>query len=68
VAETLNNLGVLYRNTGRLADAEKAFSEALTIYRDLSSSDPTMTIYADRIASLTKVLANLRDKSSDAKP
>jgi len=30
------NLGVLYRDTGRLADADKAFSEALTIYRETS--------------------------------
>jgi tetratricopeptide (TPR) repeat protein len=30
VATMLNNLGVLYRDTGRLAEAEKAFSEALT--------------------------------------
>jgi len=29
------NLGVLYRD-GRLADADKAFSEALTIYRETS--------------------------------
>jgi hypothetical protein len=29
------NLGVLYRDTGRLADAAKAFSEALTIYREI---------------------------------
>jgi tetratricopeptide (TPR) repeat protein len=40
VATTLNNLGILYRDTGRLADAEKAFSEALTIYRDLAAHDP----------------------------
>jgi len=30
------NPGVLYRDTGRLADADKAFSEALTIYRETS--------------------------------
>jgi hypothetical protein len=30
------NLGVLYRDTGRLVDADKAFSEALTIYRETS--------------------------------
>ena len=32
------NLGVLYRDTGRLADADKAFSEALTIYRDMTAA------------------------------
>ena len=30
------NLGVFYRDTGRLADADKAFCEALTIYRETS--------------------------------
>ena len=35
VATTLNNLGNLYSDTGRLADADKAYSEALTIRRDL---------------------------------
>jgi len=28
------SLGVLYRDSGRLADADKAFSEALTIHRE----------------------------------
>ena len=36
VAQTLYNLGLLYSVTGRVTDAEKAFSEALTIYRDLT--------------------------------
>jgi SNF2 family DNA or RNA helicase/tetratricopeptide (TPR) repeat protein len=40
VAATLNNLGVLYSDTGRLPDADKAYSEALTIYRDLAAHDP----------------------------
>ena len=57
LASTLTNLGALYGNTGRLADAEKAYSEALTIYRDLASSNPTR--YTDTIASLTKVVAIL---------
>ena len=34
VASMLNNLGSLYSDTGRLADADKAYSEALTIRRD----------------------------------
>jgi hypothetical protein len=38
VAGTLNNLGVLYGDTGRLADAEKAYSEAPAIRRLLSQS------------------------------
>jgi tetratricopeptide (TPR) repeat protein len=37
---TLNNLGAVYRDTGRLADADNAYSEAVTIYRDLAAHDP----------------------------
>ena len=66
VATTLNNLGILYSNTGRLAEADKAFSEALTIYRDLMSSNPTK--YEGQIASLTKLLATIRGKSSEPYP
>ena len=55
--------GILYRDTGRLADADKAYSEALTIYRDLLPNNPA---YASRIASLTKALAKLRGKSSSS--
>ena len=57
VATTLNNLGNLYSVTGRLADADKAYSEALTIYRDLLPNNPA---YASMIASLTNMLAALR--------
>jgi hypothetical protein len=115
VATTLNNLGLLHSNTGRLAEADKAFSEALTnrikecqldlyadrtsahtmranqlrlwfasmayvlvcalrriglkhtrIYRDLMSSNPTK--YEGQIASLTKLLATIRGKSSEPYP
>jgi hypothetical protein len=38
VAGALNNLWVLYGDTGRLADAEKAYSEALAIGVLLSQS------------------------------
>jgi tetratricopeptide (TPR) repeat protein len=41
VAKTLNNLGNLYRDTGRLAEADKAYSEALTIRRELATHDPS---------------------------
>src|SRR5204862_518689 len=40
VATTLNHLGNLYADTGRLAEAEKANSEALTIRRELAAPDP----------------------------
>ena len=63
---TLNNLGNLYSDTGRLANADKAYSEALTIYRELASSNPRQ--YAGSIASLTELLAKLRGKSSAATP
>jgi Flp pilus assembly protein TadD len=56
----LNNLGVLYHHTGRLAEADKAYSEALTIYRDLAAQNLT---YANKITSLTRALAEIRGKS-----
>ena len=65
VAQTLNNLGNLYWDTGRLADADKAYSEALTICRALLPDNPA---YASRIASLTKLLGELRSKSSSSPP
>ena len=40
VALTLNNLGIVYRDTGRMADAEKAYTEALAILRGLAQRDP----------------------------
>jgi tetratricopeptide (TPR) repeat protein len=41
VARTLNNLGIVYRNTGHLAEADKTYSNALTIYRELAAAhDP----------------------------
>ena len=61
VASTLNNFGNLFRNTGRLAEADKAYSEALTIYRELASSNPK--VYAGRIAALTQLLTTVRKTS-----
>jgi Tetratricopeptide repeat len=40
VAGTPNNLGILYSDTGRNAEAEKAFTEALATYRELAACDP----------------------------
>ena len=37
---TLNNLGNLYRGTGRNAEAEKAYTEALAIRRELAARAP----------------------------
>jgi hypothetical protein len=40
LALALNSLGKLYRDTSRLAEADKAHSEALAISRDLAAHDP----------------------------
>ena len=57
VADLLNNLGVLYGNTGRVADAEKALSEALTIRHDLAAHDPAA--YRPDVAQSLNNLGNL---------
>ena len=36
----LNYLGNLYRNTGRLGEAENAYNDALAIRRDLATRNP----------------------------
>ena len=40
IAKTQNNLGVLYKNTQRLKEAEASYKEALTIRRDLAKVNP----------------------------
>jgi tetratricopeptide (TPR) repeat protein len=40
LAGVLNNLAILYANTGRLAEAKAAYEEALTIGRELAAADP----------------------------
>jgi tetratricopeptide (TPR) repeat protein len=57
VALTLNNLGLLHRDTGRLAEAEKDYTEALATYRELTLNNPN--IYDSRIAFLTKELSRI---------
>jgi hypothetical protein len=39
VARTLNNLGILYRGTQRLKEAEAAYTECLTNYRQLAEEN-----------------------------
>jgi tetratricopeptide (TPR) repeat protein len=39
-ANTLSDLGTLYYSTQRVTEAEKAWDEALAIYRDLAKVDP----------------------------
>jgi hypothetical protein len=62
----LGGLGTLYSNTGRRAEADKAYIEAPTIYRNFVSGNPTK--YAGKIASLTKLLAKIQAKSSATTP
>jgi tetratricopeptide (TPR) repeat protein len=65
VADTLNKLAMLYSDTGRLAgrlagrldDADKAYSEALTIFRDLAAHDPG--VYRPIVAATLNNLGNL---------
>ena len=59
VAETLNNLAILYRDTGRLADAQTAFTEALAIYRDLARDNPN--VYANLATSVNSRLSELHE-------
>ncbi len=37
----LNNLALLYNKVNRLKEAEKAFKEALNIYRKLAKNNPS---------------------------
>jgi tetratricopeptide (TPR) repeat protein len=59
VAMMLNNLGNLYSDTGRLADADKAYSEALTIYNDLAVHDHDSDDYGLNVASTLNNLGTL---------
>ena len=40
VARTLNNLGILYRDTQRLQESEQVYLEALRTYRQLAETNP----------------------------
>lgn len=40
VAMTLNNLGVLHSDENRMADARKAYEEALKIYQQFAKKSP----------------------------
>jgi Flp pilus assembly protein TadD len=68
---TLNNFGLLYVNTGRLADADKAFSEALTIRRDLAAHDPgayrpAVTTTLNNLGNLYRVTGRLAEADNFA--
>ena len=57
VAMTLNNLGILYRDTQRLSDSEQAYQEALTTYRQLAQQNPSA--YLPNVATTLNNLAIL---------
>ena len=50
--------GILYRSTGRLAEAEKAYTEALAIYRELAVTNPD--VYGQRVTALTREVRGLK--------
>src|SRR5664280_3418439 len=57
VAATLNNLAVLYRDTQRMKEAEEAYREALSTYRELAQANPEA--YLPYVATTLNNLANL---------
>src|SRR5215813_13447972 len=60
-AETLNHLGDLYLSEDRLADAEDAFMEALSLYKQ-SSSPQIGTVVALRCLGTALLFEGRRDK------
>ncbi len=60
VANTQNNLGILYDDLGRFEDAEKAYLEALEIYKELAEKSPDA--YLPDVAMTQNNLGNLYRK------
>jgi len=58
----LNDLGVLDRNQNRKEEAQRAYEEALKIYRELAQSQKDSESY---LSSLARVLHNLGMLDSD---
>ena|ERR1700674_1633942 len=56
-ARVLNNLAILYSDTQRPGEAEKAYDEALGIYRELAKRNPE--VYRPVVAVTLNNLANL---------
>ena len=50
VAITLNNLGILLKNSDRLPEAEDAYREALSIHEQLASEHPTIVEHQNEVA------------------
>src|ERR1017187_6369283 len=57
VARTLNNLAALYSATQRMKEAEEAYREALSKYRELAQANPEA--YRPYVATTLNNLANL---------
>jgi tetratricopeptide (TPR) repeat protein len=58
---TLNKLGTLYNDSKRLKEAERDFLEALSIYRDLATTNPAT--YQPLVATALNNLGNLYAKT-----
>ena len=61
VAQTLNNLAVLYKNTKRFSESELMYKEALEIRRRLAQSNPQA--YDPDVAQTLNNLAHLYQKT-----
>lgn len=59
----LNNLGVIYSNTGFFAEAEKSYTEALDIRRKLADTNPAA--YLPYVAIVLKNLGELEISNKD---
>jgi len=59
VAETLNNLAILFKNNERMKEAQAAYQEALEIYRQLAKADsaaylPDVALTLNNLTTLYK--------------
>ena len=57
VAETLNNLGVLFRKQNRTQEAKQAYAEALQIYEVIAKQDPQR--FSADVARMKQLLVGL---------
>jgi tetratricopeptide (TPR) repeat protein len=65
VALTLNNLGILHRVQNRMAEAGKAYEEALQIYRSFAEKNPER--YKGDVKRVEKLLKELKKEPASAK-
>jgi hypothetical protein len=63
VADTLNNLGILYRATQRLQEAEAAYTECLTIRQQLVQANPDNPLVLNGV-----VLGDVAHRKSPRRP